>query len=72
MVKIGEAAYKLTKKFKNDHPELPWDAIIGMRHVMVHDYYTMRSQKIWETIVYDIPSMITILEQYLEDFNSEN
>lgn len=34
---IGEASYKLTKDFKNSHPELPWDAIIGMRHVMVHD-----------------------------------
>lgn len=69
---IGEAAYKLTKDFKDEHPELPWNAIVGMRHVMVHDYYTMSPQKIWATIVSDIPPMIPILEQYLEEFDSEN
>ncbi len=69
---IGEAAYKLTKEFKNSHPELPWDAIVGMRHVMVHDYYTMSPQKIWATIVSDIPDMIPILEKYLQELNSDN
>ncbi|MDE6017745.1 MAG: DUF86 domain-containing protein [Muribaculaceae bacterium] len=67
---IGEAAYKLTLEFRNDHSELPWNAIIGMRHVMVHDYYTMSPQKIWTTIVSDIPEMIPILERYLEEFDS--
>ena len=65
---IGEAAYKLTKEFKTSHPDLPWDAIIGMRHVMVHDYYTMSPQKIWATIVSDIPPMIPLLEAYLKEF----
>ena len=69
---IGEAAYKSTKEFKNLHPELPWDAIIGMRHVMVHDYYTMSPQKIWATIVSDIPEMIPILERYLEEFDFDD
>lgn len=69
---IGEAAYKLTKEFKAVHNELPWDAIIGMRHVMVHDYYTMSAGKIWATIESDIPAMIPVLEKYLEQFDSEN
>lgn len=69
---IGEAAYKLTKEFRNEHPELPWDAIIGMRHVMVHDYYTMSPQKIWATIVSDIPEMVPILERYIEEFNFDD
>lgn len=50
---------------------MPWvDAIIGMRHVMVHDYYTMSHQKIWATIVSDIPEMIPILERYLKELDS--
>ena len=69
---IGEAAYKLTKEFKTTHNELPWDAIIGMRHVMVHDYYTMSPQKIWTTIVSDIPAMIPILQRYLEELESDH
>ncbi|MDE6378598.1 MAG: DUF86 domain-containing protein [Duncaniella sp.] len=64
---IGEAAYKLTMEFKDSHRELPWDAIIGMRHVMVHGYYTISPEKIWATITSDIPDMIPILEKYLKD-----
>ncbi|MBD5221073.1 MAG: DUF86 domain-containing protein [Bacteroidales bacterium] len=64
---IGEAAYKLTVDFKDSHRDLPWDAIIGMRHVMVHGYYTISPEKIWATVISDIPDMIPILEKYLKD-----
>lgn len=67
---IGEASYKLTKDFKSSHSELPWDAIVGMRHVMVHDYYTMSPEKIWTTIIEDIPGMIPILEKYLVEIEN--
>lgn len=66
---IGEAAYKLTKEFKETHTELPWNAIIGMRHVMVHDYYSMSPEKIWTTITTDIPDMIPVLEKDLTDYD---
>ncbi len=68
---IGEASYKLTKDFKQSHPELPWDSIVGMRHVMVHDYYAMSPEKIWVTINEDIPPMIPILKQYLDELGME-
>ena len=65
---IGEATYKLTKEYKETHPELPWKVMIGMRHVMVHGYYTLKPEKIWQTIIEDIPPMIPILEKYLAEF----
>lgn len=64
---IGEAAYKLTKEFKDNHKELPWKEIMGMRHTLVHDYYTMSPEKIWATIVEDIPAIIPVLERYLKE-----
>ena len=36
---VGEAAYKLTSVFRRQHPDTPWDVIMKMRHVLVHDYY---------------------------------
>jgi uncharacterized protein with HEPN domain len=47
---IGEAAYLLTKDFKTQHQSVEWNEIIGMRHILVHDYYQIRSQIIWATI----------------------
>ena len=65
---IGEATYKLTKEYKETHPELPWKVMIGMRHVMVHGYYTLKPEKILQTIIEDIPPMIPILKKYLAEF----
>lgn len=65
---IGEASYKLTKEFKEYHVELPWEIMISMRHVMVHGYYTLSPEKVWSTILEDIPTLIPALKIYLEEF----
>ena len=67
---IGEASYKLTTDFKDSHRELPWEIIVSMRHIMVHGYYTIKPEKVWETILEDIPPMIPILEKYLAELES--
>ena len=43
---IGEAVYMLTKEFRESHPDIEWDAIEGMRHVLVHGYYEISPDKI--------------------------
>lgn len=47
---IGEAAYKLTKEFKESHKEIEWSEIEGMRHVMVHGYYQIEKGIVISTI----------------------
>lgn len=51
---IGESVYMLSKEFKNDHPEMDWDAIAGLRHVLVHDYYQVDMETIWGVIHQDL------------------
>ena len=63
---IGEASYKLTHEFKETHPQLPWVAMEGMRHIMVHGYYAISPERLWATIVNDIPEMIPILHSYFK------
>ena len=64
---IGEASYKLTHEFKKTHPKLPWEAMEGMRHIMVHGYYSISPERLWATIINDIPEMIPILQSYLKE-----
>ena len=47
---IGEASYKLTNDFKNNHPEVEWKKIISMRHILVHGYYDTDEMIVWDTI----------------------
>ena len=67
---VGEAAYMLSKEFIIMHPELPWQQIIGMRHVLVHGYATVSSQKLWSTAIRDIPALKRQVQKYLDEYPS--
>lgn len=43
---IGEAAYHLTKEFREANVEIPWNLIIRMRHILVHDYYQIDEKEV--------------------------
>jgi uncharacterized protein with HEPN domain len=62
---IGEAVYMLSKEFKAAHPEIEWAAIEGMRHVLVHGYYRIIPEQLWETIDEDIPALKPSMELLL-------
>ena len=64
---IGEASYRLTKAFRNTHQATPWDEIIGMRHILVHDYYTINDDKIRCIIEDDLEPLRVQIADYLMD-----
>lgn len=66
---IGEAAYMVTKEFKSAHPQLPWRQIEGMRHILVHGYYSISAEVLWDVILNDIPTLLPILEDYVSFFD---
>ncbi|MDR1343427.1 MAG: DUF86 domain-containing protein [Prevotellaceae bacterium] len=52
---VGEASYRLTNEFREQHPEIEWRKIINMRHVLVHGYYQMEDKIIWDTVHNNLP-----------------
>ena len=64
---IGEASYRLTKAFRNAHPDTPWDKIIGMRHILVHDYYNVDDNTIRYIIEDDLEPLRKQIADYLMD-----
>ena len=51
---VGEAAYLLTTEFKKNNPQIDWQTIIAMRHVLVHGYYQIKDEIVWGTITDDL------------------
>jgi uncharacterized protein with HEPN domain len=47
---VGEAAYLLTKEFKERNNSIEWADMIGMRHILVHGYYQIKDEIVWATI----------------------
>lgn len=60
---IGEAVYKLTDEFKESHTEIPWKLIEKMRHVLVHDYYMILPEAVWDVVTDDIPTLKPALQR---------
>ena len=51
---IGEAARKTSGDFRAVHPEIPWAAIVGMRHRVVHDYLHVDFDLVWDVVSRDL------------------
>ena len=64
---IGEAVYMLTVEFRQTHPEVNWRQIEKMRHVLVHGYYTIDPESLWDTIEVDIPELKPWIVKYLSE-----
>lgn len=64
---IGEAVYMLTKEFRETHTDVDWRQIERMRHVLVHGYYTIDPESLWDTMVDDIPELKPWIEKYLSE-----
>ena len=62
---IGEAARRISPEYCQAHPEIPWTAIVGMRNKVVHDYLSVDSDRVWDTITLELPPLIEQLERLL-------
>ena len=62
---IGEAARGVSAEFRVTHAEMPWRSIAGMRDRLVHGYYDVNLDIVWETVTEDLPPLVAQLEKYL-------
>ena len=54
---IGEAAAKITPETKSRHPEIPWQDMALMRNRLIHVYFDVDLEVVWETIQKDLPDL---------------
>lgn len=52
---IGEATKNLPENLKEEHPEIPWKSMAGMRDRLIHAYFGIDYKLVWEAIKIEIP-----------------
>lgn len=62
---IGEAARMLTDEFKSAHPEVTWRNIAGMRNFLVHEYFNVDEETVFEVLHSEIPELKKKITTYL-------
>jgi uncharacterized protein with HEPN domain len=64
---IGEAARGISEEFRDSHPDLSWKSMVGMRDRLIHGYFDVNLDVVWETVTQDLPSLIAQLEKIVAD-----
>lgn len=63
---IGEAAARVSREFRELHPEIPWKAIVGMRQKVVHDYLNVDEEVVWDTVSREILPLVDELKKIMK------
>ena len=71
LAQIGELASKVPQDVRDSHPEIDWTRMIGLRHVIVHAYYEIEYDKLWEVIHHRIPELAKRLVPLLAEAQAE-
>lgn len=64
---IGEAARGISAEFRDEHPDLPWKSMIGMRDRLIHGYFDVNLEVVWKTVTEDLPPLISQLEKIISE-----
>ena len=55
---VGEAASKVSKELQEAHPEIAWREVIAMRNRLVHEYFRIIPERVWDVIASDIAPLV--------------
>ena len=64
---VGEASYMLSKEIKAQYAEIEWKDIIAFRHILVHGYYQIRDEIVWDMISDDLPPLKDQIKRIMDN-----
>ena len=68
---VGEAARLVSPEARRQAPAIPWPLIVGMRHVLAHDYGVVNLGKVYDVVTRHLPSLIANLEPLIQALEAQ-
>jgi uncharacterized protein with HEPN domain len=68
---IGEAGRRLPEEIRHLAPDIPWHKIIGMRNILVHGYFAIDLDVVWDAVQRDVPLLKPAVEAMLEKLEGQ-
>lgn len=64
---LGEAVKKIPKHIKEEYPEIPWQEIAGIRDKLIHEYFGVDIEIVWDTIDEDLSPLEVTVTKIIND-----
>jgi uncharacterized protein with HEPN domain len=68
---VGEAASKVSRELRSRPPEIPWADIIGMRNRLIHSYFDVNLDIVWQTVTLELPPVVMEIQKLLAATDSQ-
>lgn len=63
---IGEAVKSLSHAHRDAHPDIPWKRIAGLRDLLIHRYFGVKLETVWEVIERELSGLRAVIGEMLE------
>lgn len=60
-----KAAGKISESFRQSHPEIPWNRVTGIRNRLIHGYFDVDLDIVWQTVTGRLPELIAQLKKFV-------
>jgi uncharacterized protein with HEPN domain len=64
---VGEAAAQVTEQGRVEIPDIPWPQVVGMRNRLVHAYFDVNLNILWDTVHLALPALIEKLKPAMQE-----
>ena len=68
---MGEAVKSLSEEIRTNHPDIPWKNIAGTRDRLIHDYFGVNIDIVWNIVRYEIPDLSSKVKIILQPMQEE-
>jgi uncharacterized protein with HEPN domain len=68
---IGEAGARVSEEGRDAAPDVPWPEIVAMRNRLVHAYFDVNLDVVWETVRKDLPALVAALQSALNEHEAD-
>lgn len=69
---VGEAAWQLPAAVRDNYPMVPWQDAIAMRNKLIHDYFGVDLEVVWNTVHEDLPPLREAISRMLTDLEQKS